>query len=51
MGDFEIQTDRLIPVRRSDLILIRNNEENATHKLWETLKYKWNVRSQSEDQT
>ena len=51
MGDFEIQTDRSIPVRRPDLILIRNNTENETHKLCETLKYKQIVRSQSEDQT
>ena len=26
MGDIEIQMDRSIPVRRPDLILIRNNE-------------------------
>ena len=51
MGDFEVQTDRSIPVRRPDLILIRNNKENETHELWETLKYKRIVRSQSEDQT
>ena len=40
MGDFEIQIDLLIPVRRPDVILIRNNEKNETHKFWETLKYK-----------
>ena len=40
MGDLEIQTDLLIPVRRPDLILMRNNEENETHEFWETLKYK-----------
>ena len=51
MGDFEIQTDRSIPVRRPDLILIRNNKENETHKFYETFKYKQIVRSQSEDQT
>ena len=51
MGLFETQNDRSIPVRRPELILIRNNEENETHKLWETLKYKRIVRSQSEDQT